>query len=102
MYKVTLRLADSTSAEHRTEHVFFGVDLNRADLLLGRPWRRQFSVIVNSRTNYWWYAKKGELPAMRICEAYAFRKDLRKATLAFLVTINKVGDVEIAPLPEEL
>ena len=102
IYKVTLHLADSTGAECRTEHVFFRVDLNKADLLLGRPWRRQFGVIVNSRTDYWWYAEKGELPAIRIREVYTFRKDLRKATLAFLVTINKVGDVKIAPLPEEL
>jgi len=37
IYKVTLRLADSTGTECRTEHVFFRVDLNRADLLLRRP-----------------------------------------------------------------
>ena len=37
IYKVTLRLADSTGAERRTEHVFLKVDLNRADLLLRQP-----------------------------------------------------------------
>jgi len=36
-YKVTLCLADSTGTERRTKHVFFRVDLNRADLLLRRP-----------------------------------------------------------------
>ena len=39
---------------------------------------------------------------MRIREAYAFCKDLRKATLVFLVMINKVRDIKIAPLPKEL
>ena len=52
-YKVTLRLIDSTGAERRTEHVFFKVDLNGADLLFRRPWQRQFGMMVDSRINYW-------------------------------------------------
>jgi len=52
-YKVTLRLADSSGAERITSHIFYGVDLQGAELLLGRPWRRKYGVVVDSATDQW-------------------------------------------------
>lgn len=96
-YKVTLRLADSTNVERITEHIFYVVDLYGADLLLGRPWRRQFGVMVNSRNDQWWYSEEDELPEVRVRHARALRKDLRKATEVFAVNINMIG----VPVPPE-
>lgn len=51
-YKLRLRIADSTGTERVTEDVFFAVDLPSSNILLGRPWRRKYSVIVDSRNDY--------------------------------------------------
>ena len=51
-YCVRMRLADSTGEDKLTKETFFGVDLKGPKVLLGRPWRRRYGVVVNSRDDY--------------------------------------------------
>jgi hypothetical protein len=55
-YYVYMQLADSTGEDKLTEETFFRVDLKGPEVLLGRPWRRRYGVVVDSRDDYWWYA----------------------------------------------
>jgi hypothetical protein len=99
-YKLRLRIADATGAERITEDVFFAVDLSGSDVLLGRPWRRKYGVIVDSCNDYWWFSESGELPAARVRDARAFQRDLRKAAVVYAVSMNKIEDPP--KLPEEI
>lgn len=98
-YRVRMRLADSTGEDKLTEETFFGVDLKGPEILLGRPWRRQYGVIVDSRDDYWWYARKDERHAVHMREPSAFYRDMQKATTVFAV--RAVSSTEI-DLPSEL
>ena len=51
-YRLRMRIADSTGAERMTDDVFFGVDFSGSNVLLGRPWRRKYSIIMDSRNDY--------------------------------------------------
>ncbi|GAB7332949.1 hypothetical protein MBLNU13_g04654t1 [Cladosporium sp. NU13] len=99
-YKLRLRIADSTGAERVTDDVFFATDLSGSDVLLGRPWRRKYGVIVDSRNDYWWFSDAGELPAARVRDARAFQQDLRKAAAVYAVNLRKIED--LPELPEEI
>jgi hypothetical protein len=50
-YRVRMRLADSTGKEKLTEETF-RVDLKGPEILLSRPWRRRYGIIVDSRDDY--------------------------------------------------
>jgi hypothetical protein len=71
-YRLRMRIADSIGAKRITDDVFFGVDLSGSDVLLERLWCRKYSVIMDSRNNYWWFSELGELPAARVRDARAF------------------------------
>ena len=51
-YRIRMRLADSTGQEKVTTGTFYGADLEGPSVLLGRPWRRQYGIFVDSRTDY--------------------------------------------------
>lgn len=48
-YRVKLRLADSMGVERESESTFYSADIEGPQILLGRLWRRQLGVIVDSR-----------------------------------------------------
>lgn len=99
-YKLRMRIADSTGAERITDDVFFSVDLSGSDVLLGRPWRRKYGVVVDSRNDNWWFAEEGELPAARVRDARLFQRDLRKATAVYAVNFREIQ--EDPELPSEV
>jgi transposase InsO family protein len=118
-YKLRMRIADSTGQERMTDDVFFSVDLSGSDVLLGRPWRRKYGVIVDSRNDYWWFAEPDEMPAARVRDPRAFQRDLKKAVAVYAVNLKEfqgdpelpteikdfadvilVGDTENRPLPK--
>jgi hypothetical protein len=99
-YKLRMRIADSTGEERLTDHVFFSVDLSGSDVLLGRPWRRKYGIVVDSRNDYWWFSNADELPAARVRDARSFQRDLRKAAVVFAVNLKKIQD--LPELPEEI
>jgi hypothetical protein len=120
-YKLRMRIADSTGQERMTDDVFFGVDLSGSDVLLGRPWRRKYGVIVDSRNDYWWFAEPDEMPAARVRDPRAFQRDLKKAVVVYAVNLKEfqgdpelpteikdfadvilVGDTENRPLPKDV
>lgn len=47
-YAVRMRLADSSGDERMTTSSFFAAEMLSDKLLLGRPWRRQDGIIVDS------------------------------------------------------
>ncbi|KAI7299779.1 hypothetical protein KC315_g17470, partial [Hortaea werneckii] len=99
-YAVRLRLADSSGEERNTTSIFYAAEMPGNELLLGRPWRRQNGVVVDSSDDRWWYAPAGETPAVRVRDARGFRRDMRKADKVFAVTLQ--GAEDGAKLPEEL
>ena len=99
-YSVRLRLADSTGEARLTERTFYCVDMpGNPDLILGRPWRRDHGVIVDSRDDKWWYGDGAEKPAFRMRSAREFDKDLRNAPRVYAVSL--IQDKEYV-LPFEL
>lgn len=105
-YRVRMRLTDSSGTERMTISTFYGADLPGREILLGRPWRRQYGVVVDSRNDYWWYSDASELPATRVREPRAFLRDLRKASRVLAVFLQpgpgSVGVSEMEDLPEAL
>jgi transposase InsO family protein len=99
-YKLRMRIADSTGAERMTDDVFFSVDLSGSDVLLGRPWRRKYGIVVDSRNDLWWFSEPEEMPAARVRDARAFQRDLRKAAVVYAVNIKAIQDMP--DLPEEI
>jgi hypothetical protein len=73
-----------------TDGIFFSIDLSGSDVLLGRPWRRKYSIVVDSRNNFWWFSEPDELPAARVRDARSFQRDLRKAAVVFAVNLKKI------------
>ena len=98
-YAVRLCLADSTGVERTTTSVFFATDLREPEMLLGRPWRRQHSIIADARNDQWWYAEEDELPAVRPREACDFARDIKKAKTVFAVQVSLPAT---QPLPDEI
>ncbi|KAM0708837.1 hypothetical protein Q7P35_005490 [Cladosporium inversicolor] len=99
-YKLRMRIADSTGAERVTDDVFFAVDLSGAEVLLGRPWRRKYGIVVDSRNDYWWFSEPDEMPAARVRDARSFQRDLRKAAFVYAVNLQELD--EAVDLPEEI
>jgi len=84
-YRVRLRIADSSHGERLTEGTFYGADLEGVDVLLGRPWRRKYGVVVDSRTDSWWFANEGEAHPVRLRDARAFARDMRSGSQVWAV-----------------
>jgi len=99
-YRIRIRLADSTGVERESEDIFFAVDMESPDLLLGRPWRRHNGIIVDSRDDHWWYSEAGEVPAARVREPGDFLKDLKKSSRIMVIRVRDDGSLE--GLPKEL
>lgn len=64
-YTLRIRLKDSQGIERETEGVFYSVDIPIPDVILGRPWRRDQSIIADSATAQWRYGLDWE--GARIC-----------------------------------
>ncbi|KAI7279554.1 hypothetical protein KC343_g1963 [Hortaea werneckii] len=99
-YAVRLRLADSSGDERTTTSMFYAAEMSSDELLLGRPWRRQNGIVVDSSDDRWCYGPAGEAPAVRVRRARGFRRDMRKAEKVFAVSIKDTR--EGGQLPEEL
>ena len=50
-HRLSMLLADSTGVEKETFGVFYAVDLSGPEVLLGRPWRHQHGVVVDSKND---------------------------------------------------
>lgn len=118
-YTLRIRLKDSQGIERETEGVFYSVDIPIPDVILGRPWRRDQSIIADSATAQWRYGLDWE--GARICGIQDLETMERSGDAAYPVRVCIVSDVSgrtfevkaadsqkgtdtdpIEPLPEEL
>jgi len=101
-YALRLRLADSTGVERLTEGIFYAVGLTQGpDIILGRPWRRDYGVVVDSRDDNWWYADEGETPTARVRDAHEFVREVQGASAVYMLRVCLTGAKEHL-LPPEL
>ena len=78
---ICLRLADSADVARESIGVFYAMDIEGPPVILGRPWRRQQAVIVDSATDQWRYGEAST--AIRIREPQSFVKDLKGAVRVY-------------------
>ena len=59
-YAPSIRLADSKGVERETSGTFYAFDngARGPSVILGRPWRAQQAIVVDSFADRWWYASK--------------------------------------------
>lgn len=85
-YRLRMRLADSTHEERTTKTVVFGCDMTSPQILLGRPWRRKYGVVVDSRDDSWYYADDDDPLPIRVRDASAFYRDIKSAAAVYALS----------------
>jgi hypothetical protein len=67
-YEIFLRITDSSGLTKNISSVFYTLERDNSDLLLGIPGLKEAGIILNARDRRWNFLPVGESPAIRIVE----------------------------------
>lgn len=84
-HAMSIRLKDSQGTERETKGTFYAVDFPTPDVILGRPWRRDQSIVSDAATNQWRYGF--DVSKAELVTRDAFEKLTKRGTLRTSVRI---------------
>ena len=64
-HRLRIRLADSFGGMKESVGLFYAVDLDGPPVVLGRPWRHQQAVLMDSATDHWRYGSESTVFRLR-------------------------------------
>lgn len=97
-YKIDVFTSDSAGRIARTESIVLGADIGGFDMILGRPWLKTITPIIDWANDYWTHqpvhdlSKTVDLALLNASEFEA--KCSREGTLAFMVAISDILEVD--------
>lgn len=97
-YKIDVFTSDSAGRIARTESIVLGADIGGFDMILGRPWLKTVTPIIDWANDYWTHQPVHDLSKtvdLALLNASEFEAECsREGTLAFMVAISDILEVD--------
>ncbi len=97
-YKIDVFTSDSAGRIARTESVFLGADIGGFNMILGRPWLKTVTPIIDLANEYWTHQPLHDLSKtvdLALLNASEFEAECSmEGTLAFMVAISDILEVD--------